>query len=138
MTRHTYLCAPRWGDLDRFAHVNNVHFLAYLEQARVDLLFHHAGEEGVTTLAEGIVVARHEIDYLRPVAYRHRPLRIDLWCGEVAGASFTVRYELFDGDDLAVRASSLLVPYNLAAGRLRRLTGEEREFLRRYLDEQAA
>ncbi|HEY9475913.1 MAG TPA: acyl-CoA thioesterase [Mycobacteriales bacterium] len=137
--------------MDPFGHVNNTLFVAYLEQARVDLLFHRAAHEGVTTISEGTVVARHEIDYLRPVRYRHRPLRIDIWCSKIAGASFTMDYEIFDGTDgtdgtdrsdtgqrewLAARACSLLVPYNLAAGRPRRLTSGEREFLGQYLEDQ--
>ncbi|HEX5495291.1 MAG TPA: thioesterase family protein [Mycobacteriales bacterium] len=137
MPRHSYLCAPRWADMDRFGHVNNTQFLAYLEQARVDLFFHGAGQAGVSTMSEGTVVARHEIDYLRPVRYQHRPLRVDLWCSRIAGASFTVDYEIFDGGDdgaerLVARARSLLVPYDLTAGRPRRLTPQEREFLERY------
>lgn len=169
MPRHTYLCPMRWADQDPFGHVNNTMFVAYLEQARIDLFFHHASSVGVPTFAEGTVIARHEIDYLRPVRYRHRPLRIELWCSKMAGATFTVDYELFDppadGTDaagsgvepgvfpqgpvepaeptdqpwvLAARARSLLVPYDLAAGRPRRLTSEEREFLRRFAEEQAA
>lgn len=147
MPRHTYLCPLRWADMDPFGHVNNTQFVAYLEQARVDLFFHRAAQEGVVTMSEGTVVARHEIDYLRPVRYRHRPLRIDLWCSKIAGASFTVDYEIFDGTDdgsdtdpgipdrLAARARSLLVPYNLTAGRPRRLSDGEREFLEQYLED---
>lgn len=142
MPRHTYLCSPRWSDVDQFGHVNNTQFLAYLEQARVDLFFHYATQIGVPTLAQGAVVARHEIDYLRPVRYQHRPLRVELWCSRIAGASFTVDYEIVDSDGggtdgggaewVAARARSLLVPYDLSAGRPRRLTAEEREFLGRY------
>lgn len=143
MPRHSYLCAPRWADVDQFGHVNNTRFLAYLEQARVDLFFHHAAQVGVSTLARGAVVARHEIDYLRPVRYQHRPLRVELWCGRIAGASFTVDYEIVDGDGdgaasgqgtewVAARARSLLVAYDLAAERPRRLTTAECEFLGRY------
>ncbi|HEY9390340.1 MAG TPA: thioesterase family protein [Mycobacteriales bacterium] len=148
MSRHTYLCPLRWADMDPFGHVNNTLFVAYLEQARVDLLFHRASQEGIRTISEGTVVARHEIDYLRPVRYQHRPLRIDIWCSRIAGASFTMDYEIFDGTDgttgsktgarewLAARARSLLVPYDLAAGRPRRLTPGEREFLGGYLEGQ--
>lgn len=147
MPRHVYLCPLRWADMDPFGHVNNTLFVAYLEQARVDLLFHLAAQAGVTTMSDGMVVARHEIDYLRPVRYQHRPLRIETWCSAIAGASFTLDYEIYDTPDgsrppagpepacLAARARSLMVPYDLAAARPRRLTPAEREFVRRFTEE---
>jgi acyl-CoA thioester hydrolase len=150
MPRHIYLCPLRWADMDPFGHVNNTLFVAYLEQARVDLLFHRAARLGVTTMGDGMVVARHEIDYLRPVRYRHRPLRIETWCSRLAGASFTLDYEIYDAPDdgdgsdpaaaddapwlLAARARSLMVPYDLAASRPRRLTPAEREFVGRFTE----
>jgi acyl-CoA thioester hydrolase len=128
----------RWADQDPYGHVNNTLFFAYLEQARVDLFFRLAGDEGLASFERGIVIARHEIDYLRPVAYRAEPLRIELWCGQLRAASFTVEYEMFDGTDpaapLVSRARSWCAPYNLAAGRPRRLAETERTFLGRFTD----
>jgi len=118
--------------MDVQGHINNSAFMVYLEQARIDLFFEQAAADGVGTIAEGVVVARHEIDYRRPVVYQPRPLRIELWCSAIAGASFTVAYEVYDGDALAVEATSLCVPYDLAAGRVRRLTAAERGFLHRF------
>lgn len=79
----------------------------------------------------GIVVARHEIDYLRPIDYGD-PVRIELWVEEIRPSRFTVAYELFDDDQLASRARTVLVPYDLGAGRPRRITAPEREFLDRW------
>ena len=68
--RHVYLCPLRWADMDSFGHVNNVVYLRYLEQARVDWMFETAREAGVEKFSLGTVVARHEIDYKRPLVYR--------------------------------------------------------------------
>ena len=35
--RHTYECPMRWADLDVLGHVNNVVYVDYLQEARVDL-----------------------------------------------------------------------------------------------------
>ena len=35
--RHIYQCPVRWGDIDAFQHVNNVAYLEYLQEARVDI-----------------------------------------------------------------------------------------------------
>jgi acyl-CoA thioester hydrolase len=121
----------RWSDMDAYAHVNNSAYLAYLEQARVAMFF----DRYDSTFARGTVIARHEIDYLRPIVYHPEPLRLELWVEDVRAASFLVRYEVFDGDRLAARAASRLVPFEFGADRLRRLTESERAILAEFADE---
>jgi acyl-CoA thioester hydrolase len=116
--------AVRWSDKDMYGHVNNARFLTLLEEARVAVFF--------PSFEKGIVISRHEIDYLRQVDAG--PVRIQMWVSQLRAASFTVSYELFDGDLLACRAKSVCVPYNLAEGYPRRLTDAEREFLEPYVE----
>ena len=103
--RFIYDVAVRWSDMDAYGHVNNARFLTLYEEARVAMFFVAARAQGLTTFEDGIVISRHEIDYLRPVDYGD-PVRIELWISELRAASFTVAYELFDGDVLASRARS--------------------------------
>jgi acyl-CoA thioester hydrolase len=130
--RFVYDVAVRWSDMDAYGHVNNARFLTLYEEARVAMFFTAARAQGFTSFEEGIVISRHEIDYLRPVDYGE-PVRIQLWISQLRAAAFTVSYELFDGDVLASRAKSVCVPYNLAEGHPRRLTPQERDFLAPYL-----
>ncbi|HSS68360.1 MAG TPA: thioesterase family protein [Nocardioidaceae bacterium] len=58
MSRHVFHLKPRWSDLDAYAHVNNVTWLEYLQEARVDMLFVHAPAQGAEGLAEGVLVVR--------------------------------------------------------------------------------
>jgi acyl-CoA thioester hydrolase len=132
--RHSFRCAMRWGDMDAYGHVNNVVYLSYLEEARVDMLFTLGSELGVRALSDGVLVARHEIDYKRPLVYHPRGVAIDLWVSVIKAASFEIRYEVHDEDVLFARAASVLVPYDLEAERPRRVTAEERVFLARYVD----
>lgn len=46
MARHIYSCPLRWSDMDAFGHVNNVVFLRYLEEARIDFMFRLAPGDG--------------------------------------------------------------------------------------------
>jgi acyl-CoA thioester hydrolase len=136
MTRFTYACPVRWSDLDAYGHVNNARFLTLYEEARVALMFIEARKAGLTSFEQGVVISRHEIDYMRPVDYTD-PVHIELWIEEIRPSRFTVVYELFDGGSgdgtgsgrVASRARSICVPFDLAAGRPRRLSAEEREFL---------
>ncbi|MFE6621623.1 acyl-CoA thioesterase [Streptomyces sp. NPDC057740] len=130
--RHIYRCPLRWADMDAYGHVNNVVFLRYLEEARIDFLFRPE-----KNFKQGSVVARHEIDYKRQLVHRHHPVDIELWVSEIRAASFTLTYEVKDDDLVYVRASTVVVPFDFEAGRPRRLTAEEKEFLREYMDDAA-
>ncbi|SCG38186.1 acyl-CoA thioester hydrolase [Micromonospora echinaurantiaca] len=144
--RFVYHCTLRWSDLDAYGHVNNSRFLTLYEEARVALMFAGGRAWGVGSFADGVVIRRHEVDYLRPVDYAlgrataeaAPTVRIELWVEEIRAASFTVAYELYDGDVLASRARSVLVPFDLDRQVPRRVSAEEREFLLTYAPQGAA
>lgn len=122
----------RWSDMDAYRHINNSAYLAYLEQARVAMFFDR--NEGFSS---GTVIARHEIDYLRPVVYHPEPLRLELWIDTVRGASFVVHYEVYDGGTLAARAATICVAFDFGIDRPRRITDEERTILAGFADADA-
>ncbi|WP_055530642.1 acyl-CoA thioesterase [Streptomyces graminilatus] len=128
--RHIYRCPLRWADMDAYGHVNNVVFLRYLEEARIDFLFRPDKD-----FQQGSVVARHEIDYKRQLVHRHTPVDIELWVTRIRAASFTLTYEVKDPDQMYVKASTVIVPFDFATQRPRRITSEEREFLEEYMDD---
>lgn len=142
VARHVYLLQPRWSDVDAYNHVNNVTWLEYLQEARVDMLFVHAPEHGAEGLSDGVLVVRAEIDYRRPMVFRQAPYRIEMWVSQVRAASFTIGYEILDRlPDVSTeaplcygRASTTLAPVELASGRPRRLTPAEREVLLTFLE----
>lgn len=117
--------------MDAYGHVNNVVFLRYLEEARIDFLFRPDKQ-----FKQGSVVARHEIDYKRQLVHRHAPVDIELWVTDIKAASFTLTYEVKDPDRIYVRASTVIVPFDFEAQRPRRITAEEREFLTEYRDDE--
>jgi acyl-CoA thioester hydrolase len=131
--RFVYECPVRWSDLDAFGHVNNARFLTLFEEARVALMFVGGKEAGLTSFEEGIVIYRHEVDYLRPVDYGP-VVRIEMWVSDMRASRFTVSYELFDGDELASRAASVCVPFDLVTQRPRRLSDAERAFLTPWVE----
>ncbi len=140
VTRHLYRCPLRWADMDAQGHVNNVTYVDYLQEARVDVFRVHAPVRGGEELAEGVVVVRHEVDYLAPLEFRREPVSIDVWVTEVRAASFTLAYEVFDerpdgSRDVYLRARSALAPYVFADERPRRITAGERAVLDELRDE---
>ncbi|MDI6911636.1 thioesterase family protein [Nocardioides sp.] len=136
--RHTYRCPLRWADLDPLGHVNNVVYVDYLQEARVDMLRTHGPAAGTGDLAEGVVVVRHEVSYLAPLAFGFEPVTIESWVTEIRAATFTLAYEIFherDGErHVYVRAKTVLTPYVFASERPRRLAAVERETLATFLE----
>ncbi|MBA2464825.1 MAG: acyl-CoA thioesterase [Nocardioidaceae bacterium] len=139
MARHIYHCPLRWADMDSLGHVNNVVYVDYLQEARVDMLRVHAPVQGGEDLAEGVVVVRHEVEFVHPLVFRPEPVRIESWVSQVRAATFTMDYEVLDvlpdGERrVYLRARSVLTPYVFTQERPRRISEKERDVLGRFLE----
>ena len=138
--RHVYECPMRWADLDLLGHVNNVTYVDYLQEARIDMLTHHAPVRGGEELGEGVVVVRHEVQFVAPLHLRGAPVRVECWVTQVRAASFTMAYEIVGdaapGEDrtVYVRATTVLTPFVFAEERPRRITPAEKEVLGAFLE----
>jgi acyl-CoA thioester hydrolase len=136
--RHLYECPLRWADLDQLGHVNNVIYVDYLQEARVDMLLTHSPDSRSDDLAEGVVVVRHEVQYAAPLTFRPARVKIESWVTEIRAASFTMAYEIFDetpeGRVVYVQATTVLTPYVFSTERPRRITPAERGSLERFLE----
>lgn len=124
--------------MDLLGHVNNVTYVDYLQEARVDMMRVHPPTAGGEALAEGVVVVRHEVKYLHPLVFRRSPVSVEVWVTEVRAASFTLAYEVFDESDdgrrVYLQARSVLSPYVFDGEHPRRLTAGERDVLRQFLE----
>ncbi len=123
----------RWSDMDAYGHVNNVQFLRLLEDARVIGFQDWFGQDR-NLLSEGVIVARHEIEYLAPLDFRHAPISVDMWATRVSGSSFILACEVRDpaevGLGLYARAETTLVAYDFVSAAPRRLRPDERTALK--------
>ena len=154
MARLAVPVAVRWGDLDAYGHVNNVAVLRLMEEARVAAFWHpgdgepehptavlHAGP-GADTIT---VVAKHEVEYLAPFGHLRGGVVVELWIGNLGGASIDICYEIYpapgEGSDDAsprrpfVRATSTLVMLDARTNAPRRLGEAEREAWAPYVEQ---
>ncbi|MEP6562998.1 MAG: thioesterase family protein [Nakamurella sp.] len=122
----------RWSDLDAFRHVNNAKTVTLLEEARVDWLFAEAAKHGVERLTQGIVVARLEIDYKRPIGM-DLPVTVSMGLTKLGQASMTVDYIVSVAGTVVATALSVLVPVDPVTFKPRRLDARESVFLGQYL-----
>ena len=133
----------RGGDLDALGHVNNTSMLKLLEEARLRAFWFSDGEgEPLPTAVfdmdvldsggdRATLIARQEIEYLRPVPYTQRPLDVRMWIGAMGGSSADICYEVYSpvGDAepvLYARATAVTVLVDTATGRPTRWTEAER------------
>jgi acyl-CoA thioester hydrolase len=123
--------AVRWSDMDAYGHVNHARMVTLLEDARTELFYNEMPRRGLDRITGGIVVSRLTVDYLQPLVYNGEPIRVELWVGDIRAASFVLRYAVRGRLDPRVLATAetLMVPYDVAASKPRRLTADEREFL---------
>jgi acyl-CoA thioester hydrolase len=132
--RHVHEFRIRFSDIDSQGHVNNCRFLTYLEDARLEM-FHADPVRNGEPPVRGMVIARHEIDYRRPLMFDIEPLRVETWVTEAGAASFRLAYEVRDDEHVYATAASLIVAYDVEAVRPRRFTRQERDYIGRYLQQ---
>lgn len=136
--RHIYECQLRRADLHPGGTINNVVYLDFLQDARLDMLRHHDTDVSPNP-GEGLVVVRTVIEYLRPLRREDAPVYVAAWVTQVRAASFTLGYEIYSvppsseaevdpggAPVVHARATTVLAPYVFDAARPRRMTPEER------------
>jgi acyl-CoA thioester hydrolase len=128
----------RWSDMDAYGHVNNVQFLRLLEDARVIGFEQWFGQDR-SVLSEGILVARHEIEYVAPLLFRIAPIVVEMWATRLGGAGFDLAYEVRDSADpdstVYARAETTLVLYDFEASKPRRMDASLRDVLDQHSGE---
>jgi acyl-CoA thioester hydrolase len=134
VTRHTYYCPIRWADMDVYGVVNNVSFVRYLEEARVDFIYQMPQAEQDSFFRAGSVVVRHEVDYRSQLVHRREPVEIQLWVSRLRAATVTVSYLIRDDDRTYVKARTVLAPFDYDSDCPRRFTPGETAFFSTYLE----
>lgn len=84
----------RWSEVDMFGHANHAAYAEWFEDARNDYL----GQVGLrfTAHTPGPVLARLEIDYLKPVGH-NADLLVTARTVALRTTSFTMEYAVWDG-----------------------------------------
>jgi acyl-CoA thioester hydrolase len=112
----------RWSDVDLFAHVNNAAYLRYLDDARF-ALFPSMGVDPAGRPTDSLlVVVKHEIEYLAPLAFRPEPIAVDVWVPRTGRSSVDFAYEIVD--DAPAAAGAEPVVYLRARSRMVQLDRE--------------
>lgn len=108
----------RFGDLDAMRHVNNVAFLAFFEDARIQYVSGLLGDDPTTRRAFGLIFAECKIHYRAP-AFFDEEIRTCIRPGEIRRSSARLEFAMFAvGDErLLADGYGVVVGYDYAAGR---------------------
>ena len=132
--RHDASVQLRWSDPDSYGHVNHARALSLLEDAR--LAMNTEAPRGADGARPGLILARLEVDYLRQLHYRPgEHVRVCSWVTRLGTSSFTVRQELRQDDEIAIRLDAVLVMFDYATDRARPLTDVERAYWSRFVED---
>ena len=118
--------AVRWRDLDMLGHLNQAVYHEFLEEGRAAFI----AQLGALGIDFAFVLARVELDYRSEVRRDHGAVDVTTSLVRVGGSSLTVdnRVLLPDGT-VAAEGRSVLVAWDPAARRSRRITDDERAAL---------
>lgn len=130
----------RWGDMDAYGHINNVQIVRLMEEARVMAFGIPSGTGTIDgtnpdphiNLLAGVdddvmtLIAEHTVKYRRQLPYRGLPVRVEVGVDTVKGASVEIFYRFYDGDAVAVTATSTMVFVSATSGRPVRLSEQQR------------
>ena len=108
--------------------MNHARALSLIEDARLAM-----ADRGPDSRMD-LILARLEVDYLRQLHYRvGERLAVRSWVARLGTKSFTIRQELVQDGEVALRADVVMVQFDYATNATRALSDDERARWSRYL-----
>jgi acyl-CoA thioester hydrolase len=120
----------RYADTDRQGHVNNAVFAVLLESGRVEVLYNEARPLADKNCA--FVIARMEIDFRAELRWPGE-VEIATAVGRVGSSSLELSQALFQNNECAAVAKSVIVQMNETTRRSHPLTDSTRDLLATWL-----
>jgi acyl-CoA thioester hydrolase len=125
----------RWDDLDAFNHVNNAKYLTFVQEARVEMFWTDRKKRGLGPIFDDMVVARAEVDYIKPIYDGAIEVDVDIWCSKIGRAAFDLRYEISSPQDgVYAKVKTVQVAVDMESKRSRSLRDDEKELLNEYFE----
>lgn len=127
----SYPLRLRRSDLDESGHASATKLFEFFQEARILLFVSLLREQ--QDVAGRFVVARVEVTYGEPIAWRRETYPVQSWISRIGSSSITVEAEIVDGETVLARATSVLVGFDLPTQRSRTLSDQERSALEAFI-----
>ena len=123
----------RWSDYDPLHHVNNVKYLEFMQDARIAAIESmDIPRSSLSTV--GHLVARTEIDYLKPIGMEVPEIVVALRIEKLGGASYTLTYEFTDAAGVVyAKALTVMVTVDMQSETVIRVPEDLRQLLTQKL-----
>ena len=123
----------RWGDCDRFGHINNVQFARYYESGRLDYFQRVLALDATPDAENSLIIADLYVTFLRQI---HHPcaLEVATRVTRLGNSSFDFEAALFAPDDDAAlsTASATCVWFNFRANHSAPIPVAERNIIKQF------
>lgn len=122
----------KFHEIDPFGHLNNIHYLGYLNEHRWIGLRHHLGLGLAETskLPFAFYTKRVEINYLRPI-FGDEEFEIKSWVADLSESECTVEAQIHKGEKLVSDLKMQLVCVDVKTGKKQ---AWDAEFMRRFYE----
>lgn len=120
----------RYADTDRQEHVNNAHFVTFLETGRVEVLYNP--QWPILAAGASFVMASLKLDFVREINW---PGQVDIGTGvaKIGTSSITLFQQLFQHEHSVARAETVIVQVDNLTRRGTPLTDPARQTLVQWL-----
>lgn len=125
-----YSLRLRRSDLDEAGRVSSTKFFEFFQEARV-LLFARLNGDG--SAAGRYVLGHVDVTYGESIGWRREPYVVRSRLSRIGESSMTVEAEIVDGATVHAHATAVLVGFDLASQRSRKLSDEERTVLAEFI-----
>jgi acyl-CoA thioester hydrolase len=128
-----YPIQVRYGDLDPQWHVNNAHFLMFLEQSRFAYLVETGLFDGKSFFDLGLIVADVHVAYLAPIDM-HQKVVIGVHINRIGTKSLNFEYEMKEEGTgmIFAKAETVMVAYDYKAHQSMPVPQEWRKIISAY------
>ena len=123
----------RFNDCDGMRHVNNAVYLTYVEDARIAFFQALNTGDGKGFFGRGIIVARTEVDYVKPALFGHGLVNVTVEVLDIGRRSWRMGYEMRQAGEVVARAVTVMVAYEYQQQVSRPLEDVERTALEEHL-----
>src|SRR5210317_175991 len=123
----------RWGDCDRFGHVNNVQFARYYESGRLDYFERVLNLGSAADAEHSLIIADLYVTFLRQI---HHPCALEVGSriSRLGNSSFDFEAAIFaPGDDAPLStANATCVWFNFRANHSTPIPAAERSIIKQF------
>ncbi len=106
----------RWGDMDSLGHVNNVQYLRYFEESRLEWMLRYGMY--LDNKSCGMILLKASATYKKPVVYPANVI-VELYAGRVGTTSLNLTNTLTvdDNAEIACEAEFVIVWFDYVANK---------------------